>query len=197
MTWPNRRPAILLADTADGRVIVAGPGAVRVGDLIDGIASVRTGMTLREGAVLASSFARVLPLSPLLAPGRDDAAVAVAVRGFEGDLAAFEIEPAIVTDADLVAVGAAVAPLSYWYHRVVRVVDAADVDRALRGGEGTARMNLVASGADPDDVRITESRVLGTTYGDAQVVRLRVRGVAPTPDVPLPDAPEHTMRRTA
>lgn len=170
-----------IAGRPDGRVIVARRGAVRIGEFIDGLPSVVSRTALPDGTALASSFAHVVPLTDLLLSGSAEPPVTVLVEGAEQELAPFGLAPAVTTDDDLVALGAAVAPMSYWHNRVARVLGSADIDLALRDGEGIARANLVASGADPAAVRIAESRVLATTYGEAQMVRIRVRGVAETP----------------
>lgn len=165
----------------DGRVIVARRGAVRIAEFISGLPAVVSRTALPDGTSLASSFAHVVPLTDLLLSGSGEPPVTVLVAGAEDVLVPFGLTPAVTTDDDLVAIGAATAPMSYWHSRVVSVQSAADIDRALTEGEGITRANLVASGAAPGDVRIVESRVLATTYGEAQMVRIRVRGVASTP----------------
>ena len=98
-------------------------------------------------------------------------------------LAPFGLAPSHVTDVDLVALGAAVVPMSYWHNRVASVLGVEDIQRALSDSETIARANLVAWGAHPGGVSITESRVLATTYGEAQMIRIRVRGTADFPVV--------------
>lgn len=169
-----------VAGRTDGRIIVARPGAVRIGEFVDGLPSVVSRTSLPGEISLASSFAHVVPLTDLLLSGSTEPPATVLVEGAEEDLAAFGIAPLVVTDEDLVALGAAVAPASYWHNRVARVLGAEDIDRALADGEAIARANLVAWGAHPAGARTTESRVLATTYGEAQMIRVRVRGVADT-----------------
>lgn len=177
-----------VAGRTSGRIIVARRGAVRIGEFVDGLPSVVSRTSLPGGISLASSFARVVPLTDLLLSGSAEPPVTVLVEGAERELAEFGLAPAIGTDEDLVAVGAAVAPASYWHNRVARVVGAEDIDRAIADGEAIARANLVAWGAHPSGVRITEARVLATTYGEAQMIRARVRGVAETQVASLPAA---------
>ncbi|WP_167758151.1 hypothetical protein [Microbacterium sp. dk485] len=181
--------AALLGGRSDGRVIVAHAGTVRIAEFISGLPAVVSRTSLPDGTSLASSFAHVVPLTQLLLSGSGEPPVTVLVRGAEDALVPFGLTPAVTTDHDLVALGAAVAPMSYWHNRVVRVTSAADVAQALADGEGTARANLVAAGADPGHVHIPESRVLATTYGEAQMVRIRVRGVAETAPRPCRRAP--------
>jgi hypothetical protein len=178
-----------VARRTDGRIIVARPGAVRIGEFVAGLPSVVTRSSLPGWIPLASNFAHVVPLTDLLLSGSAEPPVTVLVRGAEQELAAFGLAPALVTDDDLVAVGAAVAPVSYWHNRVARVVGAADIERALAEGEAIARANLVAWGAHPAGVRIAKSRVLATTYGEAQMIRVNVRGVADTHVIGLPSEP--------
>ena len=175
-----------VAGRTDGRIIVARPGAVRIGAFVDGLPSVVSRTSLPGGMSLASSFAHVVPLTDLLLSGSAEPPVTVLAEGAEQDLAVFGLAPLIVTDEDLVAVGAAVAPASYWHNRVARVLGAEDIERALADGEAIARANLVAWGAHPARVRVTESRVLATTYGEAQMIRVRVRGVVDTQGSGIP-----------
>ncbi|MGP3534770.1 hypothetical protein ACTU3I_08255 [Microbacterium sp. RD1] len=170
--------AAVLGERSDGRLIVARPGAVRIAEFIDGLPSVVSRTTLPDGTSLASSIAHVVPLTDLLVSGSGDPALTVLVAGAEEELTPFGLTPAVTTDRDLVALGAAVAPMSYWHNRLVEVASASDIARALSDGEAIARANLVAAGADPGDVRVRESRVLATTYGEAQMVRIRVGAVA-------------------
>ncbi|MDR5701131.1 hydantoinase/oxoprolinase family protein [Agromyces aerolatus] len=178
--------AATVAGRTAGRVIVARPGAARIGEFIDGLPSVVTRTVLADGTPLASSFAHVVPLTDLLVSGSADPPYTVLAHGAIDELAPFGLTPAVTTEVDLIAVGAAVVPMSYWHNRVARVTSASEVDGALREGEAIARANLVASGADPLAVRIPESRVVATTYGEAQMVNIRIRGIAATPGSAMP-----------
>ncbi len=184
-----------LARRPDARIIVARPGAVRIGEFVDGLPSVVSRAVLRGGISLASSVAHVVPLTDLLLSGSAEPPVTVLVQGAESELESFGIAPTLVTDDDLVAVGAAVAPVSYWHNRVARVVGADDIERVLAEGEAIARANLVSWGALPAGVRITESRVLATTYGEAQMIRVRVRGMADTDASGFPSGARLEERR--
>jgi hypothetical protein len=183
-----------VAGRSEGRIIVARAGDVRIADFIDGLPSVISRGTVPGGVSIASSFAHVVPLTSLLLSGSAEPPVTILVEGAERELDAFGLAPAIVTAEDLVAVGAAVAPMSYWHNRVVHVLGADDINRALAAGEAAARANLVAWGAPPAGVRISESRVLATTYGAAQMIRVRVRGVAETNVSGVPA--EHNFERS-
>lgn len=175
--------AATLARHRDGWFAVAAEGVVRAGEFIDGLPSLINRTPLPGGASLASSAAHIVPLTDLLVSGSVDPTVVVLAPGTEKELAALGLAPKVVSGADLVAIGAAVAPMSYWYQRVVPVQTATDIEHALRAGEGSARANLVAAGADPGGVHVAESRVLATAYGEAHVVRLRIRAVAETPSI--------------
>jgi hypothetical protein len=177
--------AAALGGRATGRVIVARDDSVRVAEFFDGLPAVVNRFSAPGGVLLASSFAQVSPLTDLLLTGSAEPPLTVLAAGAEEALDAFGLTPAAITDEDLIALGAAVAPMTYWYNRVVTVQSPAELDEAFREGERRARANLIASGADPADVRIAESRVFATTYGEAQMVRIRVRGVASTAPSPL------------
>ena len=172
-----------VASRSAGRIVVAGHDAVRIGEFVDGLPSVVSRAALRDGTSLASSFAHVVPLTDLLLSGSAEPPVTILVEGAEAVLAPFGLAPSHDTDVDLVALGAAVVPMSYWHNRVASVLGVEDIQRALSDGETIARANLVAWGAHPGGVSITESRVLATTYGEAQMIRIRVRGTADFPVV--------------
>jgi hypothetical protein len=127
-------------------------------DVMDALPALTGTTTMPDGTILASTSVRVSPLLPPALP-----------------------HPAAVTDDDLVALGAAMAPLTYIYNQVVRVAGVDDVGRALHDGESRARTVLVAAGADPATVRIPERRVQATAYAMAHMVTIRVRGIAPLP----------------
>lgn len=176
------RGAATLAGRSSGRLVLALPDAVLIGEFTEGMLPAVARPPLPAGrAALASNFAQVVPLTDLLISGSTEAPVAVAAEGCEGALGAFGLEPALITGHALVALGASTAPLSHWHNGIARIVTANDVAKALREGAQIARAALVAAGAAPDDVRVTESRVLATSYDEAQVVRIRVRTVAATP----------------
>lgn len=191
--------AAALTGRNDGRMIVAGPcgahsssprNCVTIGEVIEGMPAIMSRVELDDGTSLASNFAHVVPLTDLLLAGATEPPVTVLVRGAEAELAVFGLAPAITTTHDLVALGAAVAPLSYWHNCTERIAKQSDLEPALRDAERIAYANLVASGAASESVRFRESRVLATVYGQAQIVRVRVRGVAPTPDLQVADLGE-------
>ena len=175
-----RGAAAVVGRTA-GRVVVALAEGVFLGEFADGMLPVVAKAAAPPGApALASMFAQVVPLTDVLLSG-GGAPATVAVRGSESALVAFGLTASITTDDDLVAIGAAMAPLSHWHNGITRIQVPADVPRALRDGASLAKATLVAVGADPELVRVTESRVLATAYDEAQIVRIRVRAVAETP----------------
>ncbi|WP_271985869.1 hypothetical protein [Pseudoclavibacter terrae] len=172
--------AATIVGRSEGWIVIARESGVVIGEFIDGLPAMLNRTDLPGGASLASSAARVVPLTEVLLAGSATPTATVLVPGGERALAPFGLAPTAVTGEDLVAVGAAVAPMSYWHHSATTALDAASMNRALQHGETVARANLVAAGAEPAGVRIAESRVLSTAYGETHMVRIRVRGVAQT-----------------
>lgn len=199
--------AAALTGRADGRLIVARPcdahsggiprSCVTIGEVIDGMPAIMSRVELEDGTSLASNFAHVVPLTDLLLAGAAEPPTTVLVHGAESELALFGLAPAITTTHDLVALGAAVAPLSYWHNSIERISNPPEMTLALRDAERITYANLVASGADSEAVLLRESRVLATVYGQAQVVRVRVRGIAPTPDLHVPGMGLLTVERSS
>jgi len=162
--------AAALVRRTEGPIGIVGADGTHVGEMVAGVLSSRATTSLPDGTVLAVGSPHLLPLDDTSGHGAiDDLRLVDAER--DGS------EP-LPTGIDLAALGAAVAPVSTWYHRTEVVRTAADVDRVLRAGESAVRMTLVAAGASPAAVRFPESRVLGSSYGLAEVVHVRVRGVA-------------------
>lgn len=188
--------AATIVGRSEGWIVIARESGVVIGELIDGLPAMLNRTDLPGGASLASSAARVVPLTEVLLAGSATPTATVLVPGGERNLAPFGLAPTAVTDEDLVAVGAAVAPMSYWHHSVTMAQDAAGMNRALQHGETVARANLVAAGAEPAGVRIAESRVLSTAYGETHMVRIRVRGVAQTAKPGLDASPLPEGSRT-
>lgn len=169
--------AVSVAGVRDGRIVVAREDGAVLGELIDGLPTV-VGKTEVRGASIASICANVAPLSDALLGGREGAPPAVSSGDAARTLAYFGLAAAAGTDLDLVSLGAALSPLSYWRQRLVRVRSSDEIARALSEARALATARLVSFGAALPDVTVTESQVVGSTYGDPQVVRVRVRAIA-------------------
>lgn len=176
--------AAAVAGRQDGRIVLVDDAGARFADLAGGLLAARATTTLADGTRLASSSPHIVPVEDPLAWGALEPDAVVLAAGAAGREARSSVEPSIVVDGDL----AAIAPLAAWCNRLAFVRSAAEIQDALDGGERFVRAGLVGAGADPGQVRIAESRVLSSTYGMQEVVRLRVRGVAPTPSAPMPGA---------
>lgn len=169
--------AAAAAGVADGRIVVAREEGAVLGELIDGLPTV-VGKTELRGANVASICAHTAPLSDALLGGYDGAPTTVAWGDAAHTLAYFGLTATAHAGVDLAALGAAVAPLSYWQQRLVSVRNSDEIAKALNEARALATARLVSFGAALPDVTVTESQVVGGTYGDPQVVRVRVRAVA-------------------
>lgn len=168
----------------DGRIVLLDAAGARFADLVGGQLSARATTMLDDGTRLASSSPHLVEIDDPLFAGSlepDD----VVQAGSAPSSARFPLAPTAVVDGDLAAEGAAAAAIVSWGNRMAVVRSAEDIATALERCERSARSALVAAGADPRGVRIAEARVLSSTYGLQETVRLRVRAVADTPVDPL------------
>jgi hypothetical protein len=173
--------AASIVGARDGRIVIAREDGAVLGELIRGLPTV-VGKTELRGISVASICAHTAPVSDALLGGHDGAPATVAWGDASRTLAYFGLAPSASTTVDLVALGAAVAPLSYWRQRLVSVRNSDEIAKALGEARALATARLVSFGAALPDVTVTEAQVVGGTYGDPQVVRVRVRAVAELSD---------------
>ncbi|PDQ34703.1 MAG: hypothetical protein B5766_09955 [Candidatus Lumbricidophila eiseniae] len=178
---------VCLADFADALPVVRErwKSKVRLADSTDALPLVRERWRSFEGPHLATSHANVLPVTASLLSGSPAPRAVVQVGITSARLEQFGLSVTHYVDHDPAALGAATAPLSYWYDQYVTVRNARDIEKALADAQRLATARLVASGTNPSIVRVSDSRVMGSTYGESQVVRIRVRATAPLAEIRL------------
>lgn len=176
--------AAALAHIIDGDVIACVSGEVRRAMIVSGVPTAASFGEKFEGVRLATQTARLVPIRN----DADDASGFSAdalVRGLDGRV---EVEHAGAGDrveldafaGDLVAIGAACAPLAAWENRIITIRDAGDSRGALLDAEAQVKGELLAYGATPETIRILESRVVTTAYENSRIASVRVRGIAVT-----------------
>ena len=111
------------------------------------------------------------------------AAAVVDIRSPDTPLAPYAPEPTVGTDVDLIALGAAVAPLSSWADFLGPASTAAQVTSGLRSTEEDLRAQTIHWGAAPDSTRVVESTAYSLAYGSRNVVRIRVHVIGDWIDV--------------
>src|SRR6218665_2514252 len=182
--WKSK---VRLADSTDALPLVRErwKSKVRLADSTDALPLVRERWRSFEGPHLATSHANVLPVTASLLSGSPAPRAVVQVGITSARLEQFGLSVTHYVDHDPAALGAATAPLSYWYDQYVTVRNARDIEKALADAQRLATARLVASGTNPSIVRVSDSRVMGSTYGESQVVRIRVRATAPLAEIRL------------
>ena len=172
--------AAALLGTEDGRIVVAGGDEILVGEIIEGAPAVRQKFQERLGSALATKVAHLTPLTGDAVHPFPGSPVVHAVDAPESGLPANILSnaPVLAAEVDLCAFGAACAQLSDWAHRIVRVTGPDEMRHELEVAEARVRARLVSFGASPSEVRIVESRTVGTAYQNPSLVSVRVRGTA-------------------
>ena len=176
--------AAALAHVLEGDVIACVNGEVRRAMIVSGVPTAASFGEKFEGVRLATQTARLVPFHADAGEAAGFSADAL-VRDVEGRV---EVEHAGVGDraevdafaGDLVAIGAACAPLAAWENRIITIRDAGDSRGALSDAEAQVKGELLAYGAVPEAIRILESRVVTTAYENSRIASVRVRGIAVT-----------------
>lgn len=174
-----------LAGIDDGRIVIHRDGDSRFGEVVGGAPTVVARSRDEAGELLATRTVHLAPLvddaigdwmgEPLEVSVNDNGAVEIGGSG-----------GAALSSPNLGALGAACSQLVEWFELPVLINSQAEKEQALANAEAKVRARLVSYGARPSQVRILDSRVVGTSYQDANVVTVRVRGVGgPTPSQAL------------
>lgn len=163
-----------------------------VGEVIHGVPNAVSHTPSEPLGVLASQtvnthFMRPMPLRQLSDSLRIVSAVAPSQNPFvktTSDTKSGSNQTVVtLTNIDLRALGAALAPLSDWTNRTITASNAEDMQAGLTAAEARVHARLVAAGANPSDVRIVESAITASSYEMPNVVSVRVRGVADTAQI--------------
>lgn len=176
--------AAALAHVVDGDVIACVRGKVRRSMIVSGVPTAASFGEKSEGVRLATQTARLVPFRHDAGDAAGFGADAL-VRDFEGRVAVErdgvgDLAELDDFDGDLVAIGAACAPLAAWENRIITIRDAGDSRGALADAEAQVKGELLAYGATPEAIRILESRVVTTAYENSRIASVRVRGIAVT-----------------
>jgi hypothetical protein len=140
----------------------------------DGVPAVQSVLARGLERGLASNWVRIDSWTPALTTvGASPAAVVVTQS--DRTLPIGAPEPTVRCDVDLIALGAAVAPLSSWADFLAHASTSAELDGVLRATEEELRTQATHWGAAPDDTRVVESSAYTTAYGSRNVIRIRVR----------------------
>ena len=176
--------AAALAHVLEGDVIACVNGEVRRAMIVSGVPTAASFGEKFEGVRLATQTARLVAVHNDVGDAAGFGADAL-VRDLEGRV---EVEHSGFGDraevddfaGDLVAIGAAFAPLAAWENRIITIRDAGDSRGALADAEAQVKGELLAYGAVPEAIRILESRVVTTAYENSRIASVRVRGIAAT-----------------
>ncbi|GAA1589314.1 hypothetical protein [Leucobacter aridicollis] len=174
-----------LAGLDDGRMVIRRDGDNRFGEVVSGAPTVVARSRDDSGELLATRTVHLAPLADSAIGDWMGEPLEVCV-GAGGAVEIGGAGGAELSAPNLGALGAACSQLVEWFESPVLINSPAEKDQALANAEAKVRARLVSYGARPSQVRILDSRVVGTSYQDANVVTVRVRGVGgPTPSLAL------------
>lgn len=171
------------AEVNEGDVVIIDDDTITVSHVHRGVPAAQTVVKRGRGPRLASNSVRIDRHVPIFRSDLLAAAAVVDIRSPDTPLAPYAPEPTVGTDVDLIALGAAVAPLSSWADFLGPASTAAQVTSGLRSTEEDLRAQTIHWGAAPDSTRVVESTAYSLAYGSRNVVRIRVHVIGDWIDV--------------
>lgn len=175
--------AAAVVGVADGQLIYSSDGALLSGEMLNGVPAVTPFAARSPVGRLATQSANTHPVDPatvgdrLRSPSNAGRPLAMVVQA-DAELAGPVSGPMSRVAYDLRAFGAACTFHTEWINRFIRVANPEEMTRELALGEARVTARLIDAGAPPSQTRIVESRVETTAYETANVVAVRVRGIA-------------------
>jgi hypothetical protein len=170
--------AAALTHRTEGQVALLSPEHRVTATIKRGVLTVDPYQRGENGTLLATQTARVQPVTPVMVQslGEDVAVVCLP----EADTS--DLEPGrglrVEESLDVVALGAALAPLADWVNRVITIRGGQDPTPHLEEAEALVSARLLAQGAAPNNIEIIESRFVTTAYENSLIASVRVRGVS-------------------
>lgn len=164
-----------LAGLDHGDLLILDDDSAVVAHVQHGVPAANTLVKRGRAPSLASNTARVDEHSPTQLYDLAAPLAVVDARTERGPLPHGVPEPTIVAEADLGALGAAVAPLSSWSDSLRHASAAGELQGVLRATEEELRSQTIHWGAGPESTRVVESDAYTLAYGSRHVVRIRVR----------------------
>lgn len=170
--------AAALTDRSEGQVALLAPEHRVTATMKRGVLTVDPYQRSENGTLLATQTARVQPATSVMVQSLgDEVAVVCLPEADTSDLdpgRGFKVEEGL----DVVALGAALAPLADWVNRVITIRGGQDPTPHLEEAEALVSARLLAQGAAPDTIEIVESRFATTAYENSLIASVRVRGIS-------------------
>lgn len=175
-----------LAAVDDGDIVIVGDDSVAVGHVHRGVPATRPVARSGEAPGLASNVTRSDRYSQARFSALPVPAAVVDARSAPTAVTVGAPSPTHRAEVDMVALGAATAPLSVWSDSMRRATTAAQLRDVVRATEEDLRSQSINWGAAPDSTRVVESAAYTFAFGIRNVVRVRVRVIADWVGAPVP-----------